>query len=122
MQNEMRDRLVSLINQDNCPSPFLCSLKCKYVHLTHCIGERLADKLIANGLILLPFKVGDTVYYITGIHNKLVKSAIVECMTINCDGICEMCVTSDNRTFWNDANIFYKTREEAEAKLKEMKA
>lgn len=62
MQNDMRDRLVSLINQDNCPSPYMCDDKCKYSHLEHCIGDRLADRILADGWLRLPCKVGDTVY------------------------------------------------------------
>lgn len=62
MPNDMRDRLVSLINQDNRPSPYMCDNKCKYSHLEYCFGERLADHLIANGVIIPPCKVGDMVY------------------------------------------------------------
>ena len=42
-------------------------------------GEFFADRLIAEGVIVPPCKVGDTVYYITGIHGNLIKEAnIVE--------------------------------------------
>ena len=64
MPNEMRDRLVNLINQDNCPSPFMCSNECKYAHLKNCCGDRLADHLIENGVIVPPCKVGETLYLI----------------------------------------------------------
>ena len=51
MQNDMRDRLIDLINQDNCPSPYICDERCKYSHLVHCIGDRLADHLIENDVV-----------------------------------------------------------------------
>lgn len=51
MKNNIRDRLIDLINQDNCPSPYICDEKCKYSHLEQCIGDRLADHLIENDVI-----------------------------------------------------------------------
>ena len=65
MQNDMRDRLVEIINKDNCLSPYMCSDKCKYSHLEHCIGDRLADRVLADGWIRPPCKVGQTVYMVT---------------------------------------------------------
>ena len=60
----MRDRLIELIKHDNCISPATCSSKCKYVDLDDCHSERLADHLLANGVIVPPCKVGDVVYVI----------------------------------------------------------
>lgn len=51
MKIDIRDRLIDLINQDNCPSPYICDEKCKYLHLEQCIGDRLADHLIENDVI-----------------------------------------------------------------------
>ena len=51
MQTDIRDRLIDLINQDNCPSPYICDEKCKYSHLERCTGDRLADFLIANDVV-----------------------------------------------------------------------
>ncbi len=64
MLNNMRDKLVNLINQDNCPSPFMCSNECKYAHLKNCSGDRLADHLIENGVILQPCKPGDDIWVV----------------------------------------------------------
>ena len=58
----MRDRLIEMIKHDNCINPFHCSDKCKYVDLDDCHSARLADHLLANGVIVPPCKVGDTVY------------------------------------------------------------
>lgn len=51
MKIDIRDRLIDLINQDNCPSPYICDEKCKYSHLERCTGDRLADYLIANDVV-----------------------------------------------------------------------
>ena len=51
MQTDMKDRLIELINQDNCPSPYICDEKCKYSHLGQCSSDRLADHLIANDVV-----------------------------------------------------------------------
>ena len=82
----------------------------------------LADYLLANGVIVPTFKVGDTVWYITGIHRTLVKSAIVEEIIINSNGVSDLYVKNDmGGYFENSVDIFYKTKEEAEEKLRELK-
>ena len=48
----MRERLVKLIKHDNCISPATCSSKCKYVDSDDCHAERLADYLLANGVVV----------------------------------------------------------------------
>lgn len=81
--------------------------------------EGFADYLLNNGVVLLPCKVGDVVYFIGGIHNSLVRSAIVEEIIINDSGVRDLLVTSDNCVTFEDAiDIFYFTREEAERALK----
>ena len=67
----------------------------------------------------LPCKVGDTVYYITGLSRKYIKSAIVNEIVINCNGISELFVSNDTVNFENSFDVFYLTREEAEQALKE---
>lgn len=81
--------------------------------------DYLADYLLDHGVIVLPCKVGDKVYYITGIRNNIVKSAIVNEIILNCDGISDLFVSSDTADFENSFDIFYLTREEAEQALKE---
>lgn len=58
MQNDMRDRLVCLLTDDlpHCTNP----MQITYDEIV----ERLADHLIANGVIAPPCKVGDTVYIV----------------------------------------------------------
>ena len=61
MQNDMRDRLVELLNQrqdnGNCET-----IEEKSITLEFVSNEKLADHLIANGVIVPPCKVGDKVY------------------------------------------------------------
>ena len=61
----MRERLIQLLSDEICPSPLLCDKNCKYAHSGNCYADRVADHLLANGVILPPCKVGDVVYAIT---------------------------------------------------------
>lgn len=72
-----------------------------------------------GGLIELPCKVGDTVYYITGIHNTLIKSVKVE--EVYFGNVFAVHVSTQNTSFTLVEGEFFITKEEAEAKLKEMK-
>lgn len=121
MQNDMRDRLIELINQDNCPSPYICDERCKYSHLEQCIGDRLADHLIANGVILPPCKVGDTVYFIPKYITDWIHDD-VEYIKITKDGFVIKTVADwyfDEEDF---GKTVFLTKEQAEQKLKEMRA
>ena len=83
--------------------------------------SEIAERLIENGdVIVPPCKVGDTVYYLGGIRNSLVKSAVVEEIIANSNGVSDLLVNSENGvTFENSIDTFYFTREEAEAALAE---
>lgn len=97
----MRDRLMALIND--------------VVHPCH--AGALADYLIENGVIVPPCKVGDTVYYITGIHNTLVSGAKVTGIYYdNNDFVYYVCVGRLHFTLQQSETYF--TREEAERALK----
>ena len=68
-------------------------------------------------LVELPCKVGDTVYYITGIYNTLVGSAKIEEIYYNGDEFAYR-VYSDNGIYFDaQAKEIYFTREEAEKAL-----
>ena len=65
MQNDMRDRLIELIGNIGDVINSECTLDCegcKYEEADRCVTEILVDRLIANGAILPPCKVGDVVY------------------------------------------------------------
>ena len=62
----MRDRLIELIIQaDNkCANTISCG-ECEHCGKgEECINHNIADHLIANGVILPPCKVGQTVWFI----------------------------------------------------------
>ena len=80
---------------------------------------QIADYLIEHGVIVLPCKVGDTVYYVTGIGHNLVKPAKVEEIIIDENGIKDLYVQGDGHNFENSFDIFFLTREEAEKALEE---
>lgn len=75
-----------------------------------------ADKLIANGAILPPCKVGDTVYQVDGV--RIYPSKIREIAHTASN----MIFVSENIVFDERAidNSIFLTREEAERELKEM--
>lgn len=105
----MREKLIAIIKD----SLF------KHIDKSCNLAENIADDLLENGVVALPCKVGDVVYFIGGIHNSLVKSAIVEEIIINDSGVRDLLVTSDNCvTFERAIDAFYFTREETEKALK----
>lgn len=81
--------------------------------------KELADYLIANGVIVPPCKVGDMVYYITGIGHNIVKPARIKEIIIGEYGIKDLYVAGDGHNFENSFDIFFLTREEAEKDLKD---
>lgn len=113
----MRDRLIELLNQN-----------CGYVEEQK--AEKLADYLIANGVIVTPCKVGDTVYYFS--HrpfnlsvkaNTIYEAEVVRIVT-NSFGTSLIiqihneygCTEVPNISSWG-VSVF-ATREEAEQALK----
>lgn len=80
--------------------------------------SEIAERLIDEGVICPPCNVGYTVYYLGGIHGRLVKRAIVKDIIVSASGTGDLKVTSElGETFENSMDIFYLTREEAEAAL-----
>lgn len=70
----------------------------------------------------LPFKLGDTVWFITGIHNTLIQSAKVEELSIDELGVSYIGVRTDNNIYFEkNTNHFHSTREEAKKALEGMK-
>ena len=85
-------------------------------------AEYLADCIIKDGVIFPPCKVGDTVYYITGIHNSLVGSAKVEEIYYNGYGFAYGVCTNDSVRFDIQEKEIYYTPEEAEKVLERNKS
>ena len=67
--------------------------------------------------VVVPCKLGDTVYFITGTYNSLVKPAKVEEIYIG-DGSIALGVSTDFTTFTLQESEWHLTRAEAEAALK----
>lgn len=115
--NDMRDRLIDLLtdNLTHCDNPL------QYIYDE--IVERLADHLIANGAILPPCNVGDTVYWILpdldGWHVS--KDTVTE---VGSKGFWVSMYTEtddmDDFTSWDEfGKTVFLTREDAEKALRE---
>lgn len=117
----MRDRLVELLKETHeiCNKRDNCDGCVGYGKGMYCERYLMADRLLENGVIVPPCKIGDTVYYLGGLYNRLIKSAVVEEIIADSDGVSDLFVTSeDGVTFENSIKIFFLTREEAERALK----
>ena len=101
-----RERLIEILKLGSCPSPYLCDENCKYANLERCYEERTADLLLEHGVIVLPCKVGDTLYCESAIkgHITYLKAPDLEWIF-------------ENREIF-EKEIF-PTREEAERALNE---
>lgn len=66
MADADRERLIEILKLGSCPSSYLCDENCKYANLERCYEERTADLLLEHGVIVLPCKVGDRLYEVTG--------------------------------------------------------
>ncbi len=107
-----RDRLIEILKQGSCPSSYICDENCKYADLESCYESRVADLLLANGVIVPPCKVGDTVYVIG--DNK------VEERTVEYFVITESCVNACLSDFMEyDIDEIFLTRDDAERVLRE---
>lgn len=79
--------------------------------------EYVADYLLENGVICPPVKVGDMVYYITGIRNTIVKEAKVEEIYYG-EGCFAYHLCAGYTYFTLQGEDLYLTKEEAERALK----
>lgn len=117
MQNDMRDRLIDLIAiYDETYDCETCTSENKG---GRCGNKCLADHLIANGVVLPPCKVGQTVWFI---RNKEVIETCVEKIILKQGGLyIKLCCNSMYETTCNsiDRTVFF-TKEQAEQKLKEL--
>ena len=113
--NQMRDRLIELITEAHCVDTWDCNTD-DFKEPNPI--EALADYLLDNGVIVPPCKVGDVVYYITGIHGRIIKEAKIEEIYCSDSGFAYH-VSSDYLHFDMQQYEIYFTKEEAEAALKE---
>lgn len=108
-----RERLIEL----------LCDILTK-----HNLPENIADELLANGVIVPPCKVGDTVYTNISVQgwymrkkNRPYKAKIVFIGVNNVDNFMNVVFDNDNMLQFNFSQIgktVFLTKEEAVQKLK----
>ncbi|MBE6784164.1 MAG: hypothetical protein E7536_09165 [Ruminococcaceae bacterium] len=106
MQNEMRDRLIELLQ----------SVPANYEG-NRGVGS-IADFLLENGVIVPPCKVGDTIYRTAIEYGEVWEWDIVE-IQINLD---EFVFIDDSENIFLETDIgktVFPTKEEAEKALKE---
>lgn len=120
-----REKLIALLQNQNCHSPMICDKGCKYAHLENCYEDRTADWLLANGVIVPPCKVGDITYILdyevnNHLESKLrgIAPSVVEAIVIEDEGVwienehAKYHITSFGETI-------FLTKEDAEKALKE---
>ena len=133
----MRDRLIELIQSKSCDSIAYtecmkktstdCEQICRRIPIELEDCEKLADHLLANGVVVPPVKVNQTVYVIDRADvQRPIKEKIV--LEIQCGYSGDSFVLQDTpfrlRRAYNFGEInktVFFTREEAEQKLKEGK-
>lgn len=82
--------------------------------------ESIVDYLLENGVIVPPSKIGDTVYYIGGIHGKLIKPARVDEIYFNGCAFGLGLVSENNVYFDMPADKVYFTKKAAEEACNEL--
>lgn len=111
MRERLKELICEVIQTDECVS------HCNHPYCGEC--ERLADHLLANGVIVPPCKVGDTVYYFTGIHGRrIVGEATVEEIYFS-ESDFSFLVSTKYTSFVLQQHEVHFTREEAEKALRE---
>ena len=112
MANEMRDRLVELI-------------QAKQDEITLCgsYAEYLADSILNDGWIRPPCKVGDKVYYPSGLYDRVFEKTVDEILLNEneSDKGYYIHFASTYMPFENIGKTVFLTKAEAEQKLKEMR-
>lgn len=107
MQNEMRDRLMELVSD----------AEIEWQRSIKGFAEVCADYLIENGVVVLPIKVGDTIYYPYEYGNKVLEKTVKKIVIENDDKWLDVGVSY--LPFENIGKTVFLTKEQAEQKLKE---
>lgn len=120
-----RDRLIELIVNADTYDSYECKLCTKNdVSCRRCGAEKFADHLLANGVIVPPVNIGQTVYTYGA---KRVKDWKITFCGKNSRGEHKMIAADDDfknmLEFWDYdiGKTVFLTKEEAEEKLKELK-
>ena len=121
----MRDRLIELLKQKACHY-VLCDNECggcKNVEMYDDSIESIADHLLANGVIVPPVKVGQTVWFVRNLGDKSrekIEETRVEKIVLKSGGLyIKLGCNSMYETTCNSiGKTVFLTREEAEQALK----
>ena len=114
-----RDRLIELIDD----FAFICPENCKKeIACTLCKAQKLADYLLANGVIVPPCKVGDKVYLPCLNDWGDIENYTITEIVIDKDGLCFVVDDEDREAHSIEilGKEVFLTKEEAEKKLKEL--
>lgn len=103
---------------DVCQNQFFCMENSRNTYSVDDVEKRCKHFADKSKIIELPCKVGDTVYYIGGIHNTLVKSAKVEEIYYNGDDFA-LRLYGTGVYFTLQLSEVFLTPEEADKALKE---
>lgn len=119
-------KCIDCLHYEACKGTYYTAKGCDNIALYDFDGEMYADSgcedfAARSEWAHLPCKVGDKVWYITGIGNKLIKPAIIEEIIIDSKGIKDLYVCGNGCNFENSFDIFYLTYKEAEKALEGMK-
>lgn len=117
-----RDRLIELIGSQICDDYSLTCDEwephsCEKCYVNNCTVGKLADYLLSNGVIVPPCKVGQTIYRI---GNGKIWEWDITVIEVYPD---EIALVDDGDNYIKPSEIgktVFLTKEEAEAKLKEL--
>ena len=113
----MREKLIELLGDMHCGHlDFEGCETCDYRFEEACHAKAYADHLLANGVIVLPCKAGDTVYVVDKVWKKIYVKK-VDAITITEH---ELYISSFSFSYPRCmlGKTVFLTREEAEAALK----
>ena len=116
MQNDMRDRLIEIIGD----KPFTTEYE-RYDSFEW--AEHFADHLIANGVVVPPCKVGQTVWFIrkSGLRNELIETTVEKIISKKGGIFLKLACNSMYETSCNSiGKTVFLTKDQAEQKLKEL--
>ena len=107
-----RDRLIELLSATHTETD-------DYKEQARLHDEYIADHLLANGVIVPPCKVGDKLYIIATVSKDIVESVVIGLWIA--DEVFSILTIHGTIVGENLGKTIFLTKEEAEAKLKEMK-
>ena len=121
----MKDRLIELLRQGEakCAETKTCNKCEQYGRGSDCQRNLIADHLIANGVIVPPVKVGQTVWFIRDKYHNKIEETNVEKVIVKNGGIyIKLGCNSMYETSCNSiGKTVFLTKEEAEKALAKMK-